>query len=301
MCGIAGAAGEGADAAWLSRALDRLAARGPDGTGEWRSASGRAILGHRRLAILDTSPRGCQPSLGPDRASAFVHNGEIYNFRELRGRLEELGERFVSESDGEVVHRLLRRDGPEALSRLEGMFALALWNEDEGRLLLARDPIGIKPLYYARLPRGLAFASQPSALLSLPELAARLDPEPLADFLAYGYVPFDRCLFAGIRKLPAAHRLLYDAATRTIEITRYWRLERSSVRDMIGFVEKHTGTKLAIDRKPPAPGDAPTTWASVERAEKLLGWRPEVRLEEGVRRTVEWARKARAKHPAVYG
>jgi asparagine synthase (glutamine-hydrolysing) len=111
------------------------------------------------------------------------------------------------------------------------MFALAFWEEKEGRLLLARDRMGIKPLYYARLSRGLAFASQPKALLALPELSARLDPEALSDFLGYGYVPFDRCLFAGIRKLPPAHRLTYQAGSGRLEIAPYWRLERHTVRD----------------------------------------------------------------------
>ncbi len=231
MCGIAGWVGDGIDPGRFAGALELLEHRGPDGAGTWTGGGGRALLGHRRLAILDTSPLGAQPSLAPDGGSAFIHNGEIYNFRALRRELEAEGERFVSQGDAEVAHRLLVRRGAGALSRLEGMFALALWEERPGRLLLARDPIGIKPLYYAVLPRGLAFASEPHALLRLPDLAARLDPEALSDFLAYGYVPFDRCLFAGIRKLPAAHRLTWLADGQRIEVAPYWRLERHSVRD----------------------------------------------------------------------
>lgn len=232
MCGIAGWVDrEGIDAERFGRMLETLAPRGPDGRGEWISRGRRAILGHRRLAILDTSIRGEEPSIAPDELSAFLHNGEIYNFRALREELEALGERFLSESDGEVAHRLLRRQGPQGLEHLDGMFALAFWEEREGRLLLARDRIGVKPLYYARLPRGLAFASQPKALLALPELSARLDPDALSDFLGYGYVPFDRCLFAGIRKLPPAHRLTYEAESGRLEITPFWRLERQTVRD----------------------------------------------------------------------
>lgn len=231
MCGIAGWVDrEGIDAARFGRALETLAPRGPDGRGEWIGRDRRAILGHRRLAILDTSVRGEEPSVAPDGLSAFLHNGEIYNFRALREELRVLGERFVSQSDGEVAHRLLRREGPQGLERLDGMFALAFWEEREGRLLLARDRLGIKPLYYARLPRGMAFASQPKALLALPELSARLDPEALSDFLGYGYVPFDRCLFAGIQKLPAAHRLTYEAESGRLEIAPFWRLERQTVR-----------------------------------------------------------------------
>src|SRR5262249_19063995 len=157
----------------MDRALETLNRRGPDGSGTWTSPSRCVVLGHRRLAILDPSIRGEEPSVSPDRKSAFIHNGEIYNFRSLRHGLEARGERFVSGTDGEVAHRLMRRDGPEALTWLEGMFALALWNEEEGTLLLARDRIGIKPLYYARTPGGFAFASEPKAILRLPGTAAR--------------------------------------------------------------------------------------------------------------------------------
>jgi len=232
VCGIAGWVDpEGIDPERFGVALNTLTSRGPDGCGLWTGAHRRVILGHQRLAILDTTVRGEEPSLAADGLSAFLHNGEIYNFRALRRELEEAGDVFVSESDGEVAHRLLRRRGPVALERLEGMFALAFWEERPGRLLLARDRIGIKPLYYARLARGLAFASQPKALLVLPELARRLDQNALSDFLAYGYVPFDRCLFAGIRKLPPAHRLTYESESGQLEIVPFWRLERGTVRD----------------------------------------------------------------------
>ncbi|MGH9366395.1 MAG: asparagine synthetase B family protein, partial [Thermoanaerobaculia bacterium] len=232
MCGIAGWVDpEGIDPERFGVALNTLTSRGPDGCGLWTGAHRRVVLGHQRLAILDTTVRGEEPSLAADGLSAFLHNGEIYNFRALRRELEEAGDVFVSESDGEVAHRLLRRRGPVALERLEGMFALAFWEERPGRLLLARDRIGIKPLYYARLARGLAFASQPKALLVLPELARRLDQNALSDFLAYGYVPFDRCLFAGIRKLPPAHRLTYESESGQLEIVPFWRLERGTVRD----------------------------------------------------------------------
>ena len=233
MCGIIGwICPERVDPRAVDRALATLNRRGPDGSGIWLSPNGRAVLGHRRLAILDPSERGEEPSVHPDGLSAFIHNGEVYNFRDLRSDLESRGERFVSQSDGEVVHRLLRLDGADGLSRIEGMFALALWNERDRRLLLSRDRIGIKPLYYASLPGGgFAFASEPKAILELPGISARLDPEALSDFLSYGYVPFDRSLFAGIRKLPPAHRLLYDDRTGKLEVTPYWALERGRARD----------------------------------------------------------------------
>jgi asparagine synthase (glutamine-hydrolysing) len=111
------------------------------------------------------------------------------------------------------------------------MFALAHWSERDGRLLLARDRLGVKPLYYARMPGGLAFASQPKALLTLDPISARLDPEALSDYLAYGYVPFDRCIFAGIHKLPPAHALLYEPDSGRVSLRRYWKLVRHEVRD----------------------------------------------------------------------
>lgn len=232
MCGIVGWVGrEAIDPHAIDRALETLHRRGPDGAGQWRSADATAILGHRRLAILDPSVRGEEPSLAPDQTSAFIHNGEIYNFREIREGLEKRGERFVSESDGEVAHRLLRLQGPEALARLEGMFVLALWDETAGRLLLARDRLGIKPLYYLQAGGGIAFASEPKALLALPGVSARLDADAVSDFLSYGYVPFDRCIFAGIRKLPPAHRLLFDRAAGTLRVEPFWRLERGQVSD----------------------------------------------------------------------
>jgi asparagine synthase (glutamine-hydrolysing) len=232
MCGILG---------WVSRerlppdALDRglqsLASRGPDGRGTWRSRDGRVLLGHTRLAILDPTPRGAQPFVASDGGSAFAANGEFYNFREMRARLESRGERFVSTGDAEVAQRWLDREGPGGLEGLEGMFALAHWSEREGRLLLARDRLGVKPLYYARMPAGLAFASQPKALLALAPLSARLDPDALSDYLAYGYVPHDRCIFAGIHKLPPAHFLLYQPDGGRVSLRRYWTLVRHDVRD----------------------------------------------------------------------
>lgn len=232
MCGIAGWIDSGGiDPAAMDRALESLNRRGPDGSGTWVDPNRTVILGHRRLAILDPTIRGEEPSVDPDGKSAFIHNGEIYNFRRLRADLESRGEAFRSESDGEVAHRLLRLEGPAGLARIEGMFALALWNEQTRTLLLARDRIGIKPLYYATLPAGFAFASEPKAILRLPGIAARVDPDSLSDFLSYGYVPFDRSLFAGIRKLPPAHRLTYDASSGRVEVSPFWTLERRDVRD----------------------------------------------------------------------
>jgi len=246
VCGILG---------WVSRerlppdaldgGLERLASRGPDGRGTWRSADGRALFGHTRLAILDPSPRGAQPTVAPDRRSAFMTNGEIYNFRQLRARLESRGEPFVSTGDTEVAHRWLDREGPGGVEGLEGMFALAHWSEREGRLLLARDRLGVKPLYYARMPGGLAFASQPKALLALEPISARLDPDALSDYLAYGYVPFDRCIFAGIHKVPPAHILQYEPDGGRVSLRRYWKLARREVLDDAEVLRERIGQAVS--------------------------------------------------------
>ena len=245
MCGIVGwFARDGVDAHALDLALETLNRRGPDGSGVWKSPDGRSALGHRRLAILDPTPRGDEPSVSPDGRSAFIHNGEIYNYRQLRLGLEQRGETFVSTSDGEVAHRLLRLDGDAALDRIDGMFALALWDQGRRKLLLARDRIGIKPLYYAALPGGFAFASEPKAILKLPGAAARLDGDALSDFLSYGYVPFDRSLFAGIRKLPPAHRLVWEAESGRLDVEPFWRLERRPVHDDTGELRDRLETAV---------------------------------------------------------
>ncbi len=144
----------------LQRTSAAMRKRGPDGQGEWLSPDGRIALAHRRLAIIDLSPAGAQPMATPDGRFRIVYNGEIYNFRELRAELERDGVRFRSNSDTEVLLQLIARHGPSALIRLRGMFAFALWDDAERELLLARDPFGIKPLYYSAEGGTFRFASQ---------------------------------------------------------------------------------------------------------------------------------------------
>lgn len=186
---------------------DAMARRGPDGEGAWLAPDGRVALAHRRLAILDLSPAGAQPMASPDGRLRIVLNGEIYNFRALRAELERDGRSFRSQSDTEVLLALYARDGEAMLGRLRGMFALALWDAERGRLLLARDPLGIKPLYYAVAGGVLRFASQVKALEAGGGIPLALDPAGLGGFLLWGSVPEPWTLRRAVRALPAGHLL----------------------------------------------------------------------------------------------
>ena len=208
MCGIAGILCPPAPAhplrAALREELTRLAGslhhRGPDAGAI--AVQGGAGLAHARLAILDLSPTGAQPMWTPDRRHVFAYNGEVYNFAPLRDELARGGEHFAGTSDTEVVLRLLARDGERALGRLDGMFGLALLDTQREELLLARDRIGQKPLYWAPIAGGgWAFASEIAPLLRLPGIDTALDPQGLAHLLCFGFVPNPWSLRAGIRQL----------------------------------------------------------------------------------------------------
>lgn len=213
MCGINGIVRLTEDAAAIDRdeliaTRDAMAARGPDGAGAWFSPDGRVGLGHRRLAILDPSPAGAQPMTSLSGRSTIILNGEIYNFRQLREELKDAGLSFRTESDTEVILALWEREGVAMLPRLRGMFALALWDGSSGRLLLARDPLGIKPLYYAedREHGVLRFASQVKALE--PYVSPDIDPGGLVGFLLWGAVPEPLTIRRSIRALRAGSYLL---------------------------------------------------------------------------------------------
>ncbi len=211
MCGIAGVIGCEVAPGTAERMIRRLAHRGPDASATWVGEG--AQLGHARLAILDLSPAGRQPmELGP---LVLSYNGEVYNYLELR---RSLGGPFVSTTDSEAVLHLLRRDGDAGVRSLTGMFALALWDQHRRRLLLARDRLGIKPLYYRPVGDGLAFASELKALLELgvPEV----NDAALADVFTYKFVPAPETAFKGIFKLPPAHTLVWEDGRTRIE--RYW-------------------------------------------------------------------------------
>jgi len=190
----------------------RLRHRGPDGDGVWSEPG--AVLGHRRLAILDLSPSGRQPmALGPQ---VLTYNGEIYNHELLRRGLPGP---WHSSGDSEVLLHLLARRGAACLESLAGMFAFASWDSSSRRLLLARDRVGIKPLYYRILSDGIAFASELKALLVLGK--PEIDRSAARDFLFHGYVPAPKTIYSEIAKLPAGHTLTWEGGR--VQIERYWR------------------------------------------------------------------------------
>ena len=214
MCGIAAVfdrTGRGVDSDALARVSTHRARRGPDSHGVWTAPDGRAGLAHRRLAIIDLSACGAQPMHSADGRLAVTFNGEIYNYRALRTRLEADGARFASESDTEVLLHLYARHGAGLVDHLRGMYAFALWDAERGGLLLARDPYGIKPLYVADDGRAFRAASQVKALLAGGGIDTEPEPAGHAGFFLWGSVPEPYTLYRGIRALPAGHTLWVDA------------------------------------------------------------------------------------------
>lgn len=225
MCGIAGIAGDLVpdSEAVLPVIVRALAHRGPDGEGVW---FGPAIhLGHRRLAVIDTTDAAAQPMQGAS-GSVIVFNGEIYNHLELRAELEARGVRFRTRSDTEVLLAAYETWGEDCLPRLAGMFAFAIWDAGRRVIFLARDRLGKKPLYLFRQGRGLAFASEAKALLTLPAVRAGAVPDlqALSDFLSLGYILSPKTAFANIARLPPAHAARFDPANGAWSEWRWWNL-----------------------------------------------------------------------------
>ncbi len=224
MCGIAGTVNVG-DRHALQAMTDIQRHRGPDDSGIWwrDSQSGACVgLGSRRLAILDLSAAGHMPMSTIDGQFTIVYNGEIYNYLSLRRELEARGYRFRSNSDTEVILYLYQEYGSACIARLNGIFSIAIWDEQAQELFLARDHFGIKPLYYWRHGDRLAFASEAKALLVLPEITARIDLQALDRYLTFLWVPEPLTMFEGIHKLPAAHWATFGSGQLTIE--QYWNL-----------------------------------------------------------------------------
>jgi asparagine synthase (glutamine-hydrolysing) len=221
VCGIVGTvmaqAARRPDLHVLRRMADRIVHRGPDDEGF--VVRERAGLGMRRLKIIDLET-GHQPMTGEDGATWVVFNGEIYNYRDLTRRLTAAGHRFTTTSDTETIVHAWESRGPAMLEDLEGMFAIAVFDERTATLFLARDRLGIKPLYYAILPDQLVFASELKALVEHPGVSRELDPIALSEYLAHEYVPAPRAILRHVRKLPAGHWLAY--ANGDVKVEPYW-------------------------------------------------------------------------------
>jgi asparagine synthase (glutamine-hydrolysing) len=223
VCGIAGCYQQGDGHKLVDVMTDRIAHRGPDAAGRWDHEDDRVAvqLGHRRLSIIDLSTAADQP-LTKDGLT-LVYNGELYNFQTLRAQLTARGTRFVTRSDTEVVLEAWRAWGPEALARFRGMFAFALFDQRSGELVLARDPLGIKPLYYRPRGRGVVFASELKAFTAAIGSELRVEPGALVASMLYYWLPEQRCAIDGVHKLPAGSWARFTPDGRHT-VQHYWRM-----------------------------------------------------------------------------
>jgi asparagine synthase (glutamine-hydrolysing) len=225
MCGITGLIqlnNYPVSPAVLQGMTDAIAHRGPDGEGHW--IEGNVGIGHRRLSIIDLSPAGHQPMTSADHRYLLSYNGEVYNFRELRGELEAKGYWFRSKTDSEVVLNALTEWGTQALDRFNGMFAFAFWDRKERTLLLARDRYGIKPLYTSLQNNTFAFGSEQKAILEIPSFKRKIDKAALLEYFTFQNIFTDRTLLEDMELFPAGHYATLDLKTDkpNLQRTQYW-------------------------------------------------------------------------------
>jgi asparagine synthase (glutamine-hydrolysing) len=251
MCGICGFSWEDRD---LARDMvSRLSHRGPDASGV--HVGGGASLGHARLAIIDLSAAGNQPLANEDGDVLLVANGEIYNHQELRRQLVREGHAFASNSDSEAILHGYEQWGEKVVERLSGMFAFALLDLKRRRILLARDRLGIKPLYYHRQGKRLIFANEIKALLAWPGLERRVDRRGLYRYLGYEFVPAPDTMFEGVKKLPQGHYAIFDLESGYLRERRYWDLEfrpayrrpEEAVEDLRALIKESVRRRLMSD------------------------------------------------------
>ncbi len=239
MCGIAGIfhlqTAKPVDEARVRAMTQAIAHRGPDGEGFWTAPG--VGLGHLRLAIIDLAG-GAQPMASADGKAMLSYNGEVYNFHEVKADLEAKGVVFSTHSDTEVIVEAWRHWGPDCLSRLNGMFAFAIHDSDRNCLFLARDRLGVKPLFYAELSDGsVIFGSELKALLAHPLLRRSPDISALDDYLAFGYVPDDASMVAGVKKLPAGHYLMLKRGAPLPQPVQWWD---------VSFADREKGSEEAL-------------------------------------------------------
>jgi len=223
MCGVAGFINfnqEPASPALLKRMTDAVAHRGPDGEGQW--TQGGVAIGHRRLSVIDLSPLGRQPMKTADGRFILSYNGEVYNFKEIRAQLEGQGIHFRSQTDSEVVLQALAKWGSAALHMFNGMFALAFWDTEEERLLLARDRYGIKPMYFARQGDRFWFASEQKAIVADSTFRRDLNLPALLEYMTFQNILTDQTLLQDISLLPAGHYMTVSKKSHAIERHLYW-------------------------------------------------------------------------------
>lgn len=251
MCGIAGVVGFHAVTndcrLRLDRMLDSLRHRGPDDVGTYLTVD--VALGHRRLSIVDLAT-GRQPIANETGRIRVVTNGEIYNYRELRETLIDQGHHFKTQSDSEVIVHLYEEMGERFVDRLNGMFAIALWDDRQRKLVLVRDRLGVKPLYYAIDGDRLVFASELKAVVLGMRQAAAIDPTAIADFLAFSFIPSPKTIFANVRKLEPGRMLIFDRDE--VRLRRYWDLCYR------GHADEATEDELSE-----------ATWRSLKRATRM--------------------------------
>lgn len=239
MCGITGAVWTDSKLAITSSVLEvmtqSLVHRGPDDKGSFvRDASGSpddpgVAMGFRRLSIIDLGT-GNQPVSNQSRSIQLVFNGEIYNYKELRRELEQAGYQFRSQGDAEVIAQLYDKWGEECFEKLNGMFAIAIWDEGQHKLILARDRLGQKPLFYSSSRDRLVFASELKSMLAVPGQSREIDARAIDLFLTYQYVPHPACVFSGCQKLPPGHRAVYQDGNLRVE--PFWQLDMASQDDV---------------------------------------------------------------------
>ena len=239
MCGIAGYAG-GFQEGLISQMNDIQKHRGPDGHGVYEQREEGLALGHVRLAILDLTDSASQPMVSTCQRHVLTYNGEIYNFGELRAELEEQGAKIKSTGDTEVILQGLAMHGSSFIERLNGMFALAVWDRQERTLLLARDRMGVKPLYYYQLDDGaLIFASEMKALLQHADVRREPDFQALVQHLGFCHAGGSRTALKGVKKVPPGHVLCWKASERKIETSTFWSAQYTN------DLQSHTSEEIA--------------------------------------------------------
>jgi asparagine synthase (glutamine-hydrolysing) len=248
MCGICGMVGfsDGFDASerTVTAMSDTIAHRGPDDDGAWTDPEHRVALGHRRLSIVDLSPAGHNPMPNEDGTVWITYNGEVYNHLALRAELEAKGHVYRSHADTETILHLYEEEGPACVERLEGMFGFAIWDSRRRELFLARDRLGVKPLYYARTPGGFVFGSEIKAIIEHPQITADLDEEAFGHYLTFVSTPAPLTMFKGVSKLAPAERMVVSP-DGSVKSDIWWTpMSGDAARDVAGRSEPELQERL---------------------------------------------------------